>query len=104
MMEEPNMVATKLLFENHKVKIWEMRLQPGQRGELHKHKYDHVLVQVSGDRMAVEPDPSTDSIYKDYVEGDVEPGKIFFIEKGGVETAYNVGKKPFYEIVIELKD
>ena len=26
------------------------------------------------------------------------------VEKGGVETAYNVGKKPFYEIVIELKE
>ncbi len=104
MAEDPNMVATKLLFENHKVKVWEMRLEPGQRGELHKHKYDHVLVQISGDRMAVEPDPSTESIYKDYVEAPVEPGKYFFIEKGGVETAYNVGKKPFYEIVIELKD
>jgi hypothetical protein len=104
MTEDRNMVATRLLMENDKVKIWEMRLQPGERGELHSHKYDHVLVQISGDRMAVEPDPSTKSVYKDYVEAPVEPGKIFFIEKGGVETAYNVGKEPFYEIVIELKE
>ena len=57
-----------------------------------------------GHFLAVEPDPSTQSVYKDYVEAPVEPGKFFFIEKGGVETAYNVGKKPFYEIVIELKE
>jgi len=103
-MEERNKVATKLLFENDRVKIWEMRLEPGQRGALHRHEYDHVLVQISGDRMAVEPDPSTRSIYREYVEAPVEPGKFFFIEKGGVETAYNVGKEPFHEIVIELKD
>jgi len=54
--------------------------------------------------MAVEPHPTTKSIYKDYTEGDVVPGKVFFTEKGGVETAYNVGKEPFYEIVIELKE
>ncbi len=36
-MSERNMVATKLLMENDKVRIWEMRLQPGERGELHKH-------------------------------------------------------------------
>jgi len=103
-MAERNMVATKLLMENDKVRIWEMRLQPGQRGELHKHHFDHILVQISGDRMAVEPHPTTKSIYKDYTEGDVVPGKVFFTEKGGVETAYNVGKEPFYEIVIELKE
>ena len=48
--------------------------------------------------------PTTKSIYKDYTEGDVVPGRVFFTEKGGVETAYNVGKEPFYEIVIELKE
>ena len=52
-MAERNMVATKLLMENSKVRIWEMRLQPGQRGELHKHHFDHILVQISGDRMEV---------------------------------------------------
>ena len=74
-MEDSNMVATKKLFENDKVIIWEMRLEPGQRGELHKHRYDHVLVQISGDRMAVEPDPSTKSIFKDYIEADISSSK-----------------------------
>ncbi len=27
-------VATKLLFENERVKIWEMRLAPGEQGPL----------------------------------------------------------------------
>lgn len=103
-MNERDKIGTKLLFQNEKVNIWEMALQPGERSGLHEHRYDHVLVQISGDRMAVEPDPATKSIYNAYVEADVVPGRYFFIEKGGVETAYNVGEKPFFEIIIELKD
>lgn len=97
-------IATRLLFENDRVRIWEMRLPPGERGPVHRHEYDHVLVQISGDRMAVAPEPDTRSIYKEYLEADVFPGNYFFVEKGGIETAVNVGKKEFHEIVIELKD
>ena len=31
-------IATKLLMENDKVRIWEMRLEPGQKSALHKHE------------------------------------------------------------------
>ena len=54
--------------------------------------------------MAVEPEPDTESIYKEYEEADVFPGNYFFVEKGGIEAAVNVGKEEFHEIVIELKD
>ena len=97
-------VASKLLFENERVKIWEMRLAPGEEGPLHKHDHDHILVQIGGDRMAVVPDPSTKSPYSEYLEADVVPGQYFYIPRGGVEVARNVGKQPYYELLIELKD
>ena len=97
-------VATKLLFENERVKIWEMRLAPGEEGPLHEHHHDHILVQIGGDRMAVVPDPSTKSPYSEYLEADVVPGQYFYIPRGGVEVARNVGKQPYYELLIELKD
>ena len=97
-------VATKLLFENDRVKIWEMRLEPGEDGELHEHELDHILVQISGDRMAVVPDPESRSIYNEYLEAEVSPGQHFYVERGGIEVARNVGKQAYYEILIELKD
>ena len=97
-------IASKLLFENERVRIWEMRLEAGATGPVHKHDCDHVLIQISGDRMAVLPEPDTASVYKDYMEADVFPGNWFFIEKGGIEAARNVGKEDFHEIVVELKD
>ena len=97
-------VATKLLFENARVKIWEMRLAPGEEGPLHRHERDHILVQIDGDRMAVVPHPTTKSPYDEYLEADVVPGQYFYIPRGGVEVARNVGKQPYYELLIELKD
>lgn len=97
-------IADKLLFENERVRIWEMRLEPGHDGPPHRHDCDHVLVQISGDRMAVVPEPDTQGVYNEYLEADVFPGNYFYVEKGGIEVARNVGKEAFHEIIIELKD
>ena len=97
-------IATRLLFENAKVKVWEMRLEPGQATELHEHHHDNVLIQISGDRVAVEPDPATRGEYNEYLEADVFPGNVIYVEKGGIEKAVNIGKQEYYEIIVELKD
>jgi mannose-6-phosphate isomerase-like protein (cupin superfamily) len=97
-------VATTLLFENERVRIWEMKLGPGEDGPLHRHELDHILIQIEGDRMAVVPDPRSQGPYKDYEEADVFPGNFFFVPRGGIETARNIGKRAFHEILIELKN
>ena len=97
-------IATKLLFENEKVKVWEMRLDPGESTDVHKHDFDNILIQISGDRVAVEPDPATEGPYNEYLEAEVFPGNVIYVEKGGIEKAVNVGKETYYEIVVELKD
>jgi len=97
-------VGTRLLFENERVKTWELRLAPGEESAPHRHALDHLLIQLSGDRVAVIPEPDTEGPYKDYLEAEVIPGMTVFVERGGVETARNVGTKPYREIIIELKD
>ena len=102
--EPASAVADRVLFENDRVRIWEMRLAPGETGPLHRHDLDHILVQIQGDRMAVVPDPRTESPYSEYLEADVVPGQHFYIPRGGVERARNVGDEAYYELLIELKD
>jgi hypothetical protein len=97
-------VATRLLFETDRVKIWEMVLEPGADGVLHRHDLDHILVQIDGDRMAVVPDPATRGPYDEYLEAEVVPGQYFYVERGGIEVARNIGKRTYHEILIELKD
>ncbi len=103
-MNPRDMIGTRLVEEHEKVNIWELVLEPGQRSELHEHKHDYVIVQVAGDVVAVEPDPTTKSIYKTYTSEPVIPGRCLFVAKGGVETAVNVGKQKYIEMIIELKE
>jgi hypothetical protein len=42
--------------------------------------------------------------YRQYLEAPVAPGQTIFIERGGIETAKNVGRRAYREILIELKD
>jgi hypothetical protein len=97
-------VGTKLLFENDRVKVWEMRLEPGEESAIHHHQLDYLMIQIEGDRMAGVPEPDSKGPYPDYIEGDIAPGNVLYSGRGGVETARNVGKTPFYEIIVELKD
>jgi hypothetical protein len=38
------MVGSTVLFENDRVRVWEMILQPGEHCEYHQHLHDHVVL------------------------------------------------------------
>ncbi len=96
-------VATRLLFENDRVRIWEMDLPPGERSATHRHDLDYVLVQIEGDRIAAIPEPDSSGPYRHYIEAEVEAGKTRYIVRGGIETSVNIGERRYREILIELK-
>jgi predicted metal-dependent enzyme (double-stranded beta helix superfamily) len=98
-------VATKRLFENDRVRVWEMELDPGQSSDVHEHKLDYLLIQLEGDKISGIFEPDTRGAYPPgTVEGDVAPGNVIFIERGGIETATNTGQRRYREILVELKD
>jgi hypothetical protein len=97
-------VGTKVLFENDRVKVWEMVLAPGEKTAVHRHDMDYLLVQVAGDRIRGEFEPDTAGELSGVSEGDVHPGGVYFVRKGGIETAVNPGNETYHEILIELKD
>ena len=97
-------IGTSVLFENERVRVWEMRLEPGEETAIHRHDLDYLLVQIAGDRIAAVPEPDTQGPYTDYLEADLVPGAAVYITRGGIEIARNVGKEPYHEIIIELKD
>ena len=97
-------MGDKVIFENDRVRIWELVIPPGGDSNCHVHDLDYVLVQLGGDRVAAVPEPDTKSPYNEYMEADVVPGQVLYIERGGIEIARNVGEVPYSEIIIELKD
>ena len=91
-------VATRLLFENDAVKVWEMALEPGEASDLHRHDYEYFFVVVEGE-----------SIDADFAGGKsiqipVSPGRVLYVPPGNTETAVNRSPVHYREILVELKD
>jgi hypothetical protein len=97
-------IGTRVVFENEHVRVWQLRLAPGEDSPTHRHELDHVLIQVAGDRIAVIPEPDSAGPFRDYLEAEVLPGAIVHVTRGGVETARNVGQQSYLEVIVELKD
>lgn len=93
-----------IVFENDRVRIWELTLAPGADSNVHQHEHDYVLVILEGDRVAAVQEPDTASSLPPYFESAVTPGSAVFVERGGIEIARNVGTEPYHEFIIELKD
>ena len=91
-------VATRLLLDNERVKIWEMLLEPGESSDLHRHTMDYVLCILEG--TSVDADPPNGQTFN----APVKPGQVFYVKRGGTERAVNRSDTRFREIVIELKD
>jgi predicted metal-dependent enzyme (double-stranded beta helix superfamily) len=97
-------IGTKVIYENDAVRVWRLTLGPGEESPIHRHELDHLLIQVSGDRIAVIPEPDTEGPYKEELEADVLPGAVVHVRRGGVERARNTGSQPYLEVIVELKE
>jgi beta-alanine degradation protein BauB len=97
-------VGTKVVYEDDAIRVWTLKLAPGEDSPVHRHDLDHLLIQVSGDRIAVVPEPDTQGPYTEILEADVVPGAVVRVPRGGIERARNVGSAPYLEVIVELKD
>jgi hypothetical protein len=95
-------VADRVLFEDDNVKIWEMKLEPGEHSALHHHALDYYLIIFSGDQVA--GIPPKDSGKDIFVAKIPEAGNTVGVPKGGTEWAYNCGDKLYHEHLVELKN
>jgi len=90
-------VATRVIFENGDVKVWEMDLAPGELCAMHRHTMDYVLYILEGAPIGVEsPDGKPFTLR-------MKPRATYFIPAGGVESARNVGQSRFREVLVEIK-
>jgi predicted metal-dependent enzyme (double-stranded beta helix superfamily) len=103
MARELGGVGSRVLFENDRVRVWELALAPGESSPVHEHHHDYVIVQLAGDRIAGAQEPDSRSHLAPYVERDVQQGWAVFVPKGGIERAVNVGRERYWEIIVELK-
>ena len=103
-------VANKKLFENEKVIVWEMSLEPGQSTGVHTHEHEYFFQVLEGstlDTISAGGEPlgefefETGSTNYLSLEGD----ELVFgdIRVPATHDAKNVGASRYSEILVELK-
>ena len=88
--------AYKLLMENGKVRVMEVRLAPGQTAKMHNHPNDHVVYVMNDAKFRL---MSPDGKSQDF---ELKAGQALFIGAGAHETT-NIGKTEGRNLVVEVK-
>src|SRR5690242_2405550 len=92
-------VGTKLLFENDRLRVWELVLRPGEESAYHVHESDYVFVHLTKSKLTLMQDE------KPQQTSEEPAGFVQYTEVGrGIAHAIkNVGDTEHREILVELK-
>ena len=103
-------IATKKVFDNDKIAVWEMVLEPGESTGIHTHSHDYVLYVIEGSTAEV-----TDKEGNSLGKLEMKAGDTMFLRLEGQEliagdlrfpathNARNVGRTRYREILVETK-
>ena len=86
----------KLLMENDRVRVLDVRVKPGEKTKMHSHP-DRVVYVFSNQRLKF---TSADGQNK---ELELKAGQVLWIEAGSHATE-NIGKTEAHNLAVELKE
>lgn len=86
----------KQLFDNEKVRISEIKFNPGDKAPMHKHSYPHAVYILEGGTLAITKDDGTSQTLT------AKPGEVLWLEPETHE-AVNTGETVLRATVTEIK-
>jgi mannose-6-phosphate isomerase-like protein (cupin superfamily) len=93
-------LGTKLWFENERVRVWEILLEPGERGPFHSHITNYFWTVVEGSRGLQRFSDGS------YAVRDYEVGETKFLEHTEqtplIHDLENVGTTPLRFVTVEI--
>jgi quercetin dioxygenase-like cupin family protein len=97
--EPSHQVGTRVLFENDRVRVWEMVLRPGEESTRHVHESDYLFVYLSHSKIQLMTDDGPPET------SEQRPGFVQYTDvgQGIVHAVKNVGDSEHREILVELK-
>ena len=96
-------IATRVIFEDDEVRIWDQHIGRGETLGRHRHDNDYVLVNVRGEGpLQVRFYDGSGGALGEQLELVPKPGEAFAVPAGHVETAENLGD-PYRAILVEFK-
>jgi len=94
-------VGTELLFENDRVRVWDMQLDPGASSELHQHQHDYLFVYVTPSKLESRS-PGSDEVRMFECEDGFASFSVVGREGRPPHQVTNVAEQPHRQIVVEL--
>ena len=95
-------VGTSVLFENERVRVWDLALAPGESLAKHIHRTDYFFIVESGGLIRF-ADPDNPADYHD-VQFKDDQVTFVAVPEGKVDNRLtNIGEKRHRNYVIELK-
>jgi len=88
--------AYKLLMENERVRVLDLRLKAGEKAPMHNHPDDHVVYVMNSTRFKLTFANGKSS------EFDLKAGQTLWMEAGSHATE-NIGTSEGHNLVVELK-
>lgn len=96
-------IATRVIYEDDEVRVWDQVIPTGTTLERHRHDNDYALVTVrGGGTLKVEFHNDTGGKLGERIELHPKRGEVMFIDKGHEETAHNEGEE-YRAILVEVK-
>ncbi len=95
-------VGTRLLSENDRIRVWEIRLAPGERIHFHRHVLDYFWTAVTAGKALSHEEDGT-AVIAEYAAGETRHARY---AKGEykVHDLQNVGTTPLIFTTVEFKD
>lgn len=93
-----NPIGTDLIFEDDRVRIWQIVLEPGQEAPTHTHHFDYTTITIEGSTLErLNGDGSVD-------RSEGVPGKVSrWYRSTRTHGLRNVGPTRFRNVIVELK-
>jgi len=90
-------IATVVLLENDKVKIWNLIVDPGEASPWHLHERDYVTIVVEGEALVAQFEDGTRE------RRTYEPGDVNFTGEHRVHRVVNDTETRYKNVLIEFK-
>jgi uncharacterized cupin superfamily protein len=103
-------IGTKKIFENDKVSVWELVLEPGESSGVHTHSHDYLFYVIEGSTAEVTDEGGKILDTFELNAGDVVSFRLEGRELVGddlrlpaTHSARNTGSSRYREILVETK-
>lgn len=91
-------VGTSVVFENEHVRVWEVRLEPGEVQQWHKHDHPYLIIGIESANNRMEFLDGSEARHMDETAG-----HVVYRSAGKVHRLTNEGRTRYVNRLVELK-